>query len=487
MQLKLKDNTLRPAPFPGGGSLFVWQLSKIIQLYDDPSFLTKSSGNLAKVLLDIKLHFVLSLTIASMWERMRKMNAVKKIYCRIFQLGMRIALPFLPYREPKLIEGVGGVPQVLREHHIDCVMLVTDAGVHGLGLTAHLEEELKAANIRCVVYDGTVANPTVANVEQARMLYLENSCQGLIAFGGGSSMDCAKAVGARIVRPKKPLAKMEGLLHVMHRLPLLIAVPTTAGTGSETTLAAVITDEKIHHKYPINDFSLIPHYAVLDPDVTLNLPRQLTATTGMDALTHAVEAYIGRSTTKGTRAAAIEAVQLIFANLPEAYYNGHNREARANMLRAAYLAGTAFTKSYVGYVHAVAHSLGGRYGIAHGLANSVLLPVVLKAYGSTAWKKLAELARASGVSQSTSDEEAAKAFIDYIDAMNAAMDIPETLPGIRTEDIPQLARYADHEANPLYPVPVLWGPDQLEEMYKQVQEVSTHDGNGNSNHSQTAA
>lgn len=289
------------------------------------------------------------------------------------------------------------------------------------------------------------------------------------------------------MRPKKSLDRMEGLLHVMHRLPLLIAVPTTAGTGSETTLAAVITDEKIHHKYPINDFSLIPHYAVLEPDVTLNLPRQLTATTGMDALTHAVEAYIGRSTTRGTRAAAVEAVQLIFANLPEAYYNGHNREARANMLRAAYLAGTAFTKSYVGYVHAVAHSLGGRYGIAHGLANSVLLPVVLKAYGSAAWKNLAKLARATGVSDSASDEVAAKEFIAYIDAMNAAMDIPETLPGIRTEDIPQLARYADHEANPLYPVPVLWGPEQLEEMYKEVQEVTAHDGTGDSNHSETAA
>ena len=415
------------------------------------------------------------------------MNVLKKVFCRVFQAGMRIALPFLPYREPELIRGVGGVPAVLRAHDIDCVMLVTDAGVRGLGLTAHLEELLKAAHIRCVVYDGTVANPTVANVEQARMLYLENGCQGLIAFGGGSSMDCAKALGARIVRPNKPLARMEGLLQVLRRLPLLIAVPTTAGTGSETTLAAVITDEKIHHKYPINDFALIPHYAVLDPDVTLGLPPHLTATTGMDALTHAVEAYIGRSTTKGTRAAAIEAVQLIFANLPEAYFNGHDRDARANMLRAAYLAGTAFTKSYVGYVHAVAHSLGGRYGIAHGLANSVLLPVVLKAYGPAAWKKLAELAWAAGVSSAASDEEAAKTFIEAIEAMNAAMDIPETLPGILSEDIPQLARYADHEANPLYPVPVLWGPEELQKMYELVQEAPGHDAKRDRDHTDTAA
>ena len=415
------------------------------------------------------------------------MNPLRKVYCRTYQLAFRMALPFLPYREPKLLDGVQGLADLLVSRHIHQVLLVTDRGILSHDLTRPLQDALAEAYIGVSLFADTVANPTVANVEAARERYLADGCQAIIAFGGGSSMDCAKACGARIARPGKQLDQMEGLLHVMRRLPLLIAVPTTAGTGSETTLAAVITDEKTHHKYPINDFSLIPHYAVLEPDVTLNLPPQLTATTGMDALTHAVEAYIGRSTTKGTRAAAIEAVRLIAENLPEAYYNGHNREARANMLRAAYLAGTAFTKSYVGYVHAVAHSLGGRYGIAHGLANSVLLPIVLKAYGSAAWKKLAELARAAGLTQSTNDEEAAKEFIDYIDAMNAAMGIPETLPGIRTEDIPQLARYADHEANPLYPVPVLWGPDQLEEMYRKVQEVTVHDGKRDSKHSKTAA
>lgn len=399
------------------------------------------------------------------------MNTLKKIYCRSFQTVMRSALPFLPYREPELINGFSGVPAVLKKHHIKKVLLITDKGVYQLGLTAHLESLLKEANIDCIVYSETVANPTVSNVEAARELYLAENCQALIAFGGGSSMDCAKAAGARIVRPRKSLAKMEGLLHVMHRLPLLIAVPTTAGTGSETTLAAVITNEKNHHKYPINDFSLIPAYAVLEPEVTIGLPPQLTATTGMDALTHAVEAYIGRSTTRHTRAAAIEAIQLIFENLPKAYENGQDLTARSNMLRAAYLAGIAFTQSYVGYVHAVAHSLGGRYGIAHGLANSVLLPVVLRAYGSAAHKKLAQLSRITGLSdEKTSDEKAAGLFISHIEEMNRSMQIPATLPGIRTEDIPKLAAYADHEANPLYPVPVLWDIEQLKQMYELVQE-----------------
>ena len=405
------------------------------------------------------------------------MNTFKKIYCRIFQTCFRIALPFLPYREPELIDGFKNVPAVLKKHHISHILLVTDPGVYKLGLTKPLEKQLSKSQISCTIYKDTVANPTSANVEDAKDLYLDHECQALLAFGGGSSMDCAKAVGARLARPHKSLSKMEGILKIWHRLPLLIAVPTTAGTGSETTLAAVITDADTHHKYAINDFNLIPDYAVLEPSVTYGLPPQLTATTGMDALTHAIEAYIGRSTTKQTRAASIEAIQLIFQYLPVAYKNGKNRTARKEMLRASYLAGTAFTKSYVGYVHAVAHSLGGQYGIPHGLANSVLLPIVLEAYGNAAHKKLAHLARITKLSSSPDDTTAANAFIAHIRKMNASMNIPTTLAGIRDEDIPKLARYADKEANPLYPVPILWDDKQLALMYHLVQEKKEKENN----------
>lgn len=421
------------------------------------------------------------------------MNIWKKIYCRCFQVSFRAALPLMPYREPHLIHGFTGVPKVLQKHHISRLLLVTDPGVYSLGLTRPLEQILEKSGITCTVYKDTVANPTSVNVEDAKNLYLKKHCQALLAFGGGSSMDCAKGVGARLARPKKSLAKMEGILHVMHRLPLLIAVPTTAGTGSETTLAAVITDADTHHKYAINDFSLIPHYAVLEPEVTVGLPPQLTATTGMDALTHAIEAYIGRSTTKQTRRAAIEAIQLIFQYLPKAYKNGSDRTARKEMLRASYLAGTAFTKSYVGYVHAVAHSLGGQYGIPHGLANSVLLPIVLEAYGSAAHKKLAHLARITGISTSLIDSEAADAFISHIRAMNQSMGIPTTLPGIQDDDIPKLSAYADKEANPLYPVPILWDDKQLALMYHLVQEnnqakeTSHHAETGNRNYTGISA
>ena len=399
------------------------------------------------------------------------MNTFKKIYCRIFQTCFRIALPFLPYREPELIDGFKNVPAVLKKHHISHILLVTDPGVYKLGLTKPLEKQLSKSQISCTIYKDTVANLTSANVEDAKDLYLDHECQALLAFGGGSSMDCAKAVGARLARPHKSLSKMEGILKIWHRLPLLIAVPTTAGTGSETTLAAVITDADTHHKYAINDFPLIPRYAVLDPKVTLSLPPSITAATGMDALTHAVEAYIGNSTTPDTRKNALLAVKLIFENLDTAYQDGSNLDARRNMLKASFYAGCAFTKSYVGYVHAVAHSLGGEYNVPHGLANAILLPFVLESYGKCIHKKLHALAVEANIAfKEDSHEEAAQKFIDAIKDMKKRFGIGDTIKEIREEDIPKLAHYADKEANPLYPVPVLMDAKELEKFYHLLME-----------------
>lgn len=399
------------------------------------------------------------------------MNIFKKMYCRIYQGVFRIAMPMMPYREPITIDSVLDIKSVLKSNNINRVLLVTDKGIRALGLTKSLEDDLCADEIFVSVYDGTVPNPTITCIEEAREQYIANQCEGIIAFGGGSVMDCAKVVGARIVKPNKPVSKMKGLLKINKKLPLLIAIPTTAGTGSETTIAAVITDDKTHHKYPINDFSLIPHYAVLDATLTLGLPKSLTATTGMDALTHAIEAYIGHSTTKKTRAAALEACKLIFENLPKAYANGKDKVARQNMLRASYLAGVAFTRSYVGYVHAVAHSLGGKYGIAHGLANAVILPYVLNEFGASAHKKLKEIAVHVGLTdEKTTDKVAASKLINKITELNTSMQIPNKLEGIKEKDIPALAVTADKEANPLYPVPKLMSAKALEEIYHLVRK-----------------
>ncbi|MDO5785963.1 MAG: iron-containing alcohol dehydrogenase [Eubacteriales bacterium] len=397
------------------------------------------------------------------------MNICKKIYCRTFQTALRAALPVLPYRKPKLLKSTSCLPVLFRQKNIQRVLLITDASIRGFGITKPLEKAFRSSGIYCFVYDRTVANPTSDNVEEARMLYLKNSCQAVIGLGGGSSIDCAKAVGARIAKPKQQLADMEGILKVHKRLPMLVAIPTTAGTGSEATLAAVITDSKTRHKYPINDFPLIPHYVVLDPEVTRSLPKSVTATTGMDALTHAVEAYIGRSTTAETRADAIKSVQLIFHYIDRAYQDGNDMKARSNMLRAAYLAGSAFSKSYVGYVHAVAHSLGGRYNIPHGLANAILLPHVLEAYGTAAHKKLAELAAAVGIHASF-EQQAAEEFIQAIRDMKLRLHIPDVIPEIQAEDVPALARIAAKEGNPLYPVPVLMDAKALEQFYYAVME-----------------
>ena len=399
------------------------------------------------------------------------MNIPKKFFCRCFQAVLRLALPVLPYRDPKRLERVEDIPSCLKTEQIHKVLIVTDGFLHISGMLEPLKKSLTASGIGYIIYDEVTPNPTILNVELARERYLAEGCQGLIGFGGGSAIDCAKAVGARIARPRLSIPKMKGILKIWLPIPYLIAVPTTAGTGSETTLATVITDHNTSHKFPISDFPLIPRVAVLDPEMTRTLPPHLTSTTGMDALTHAIEAYIGRSTTAQTRAAALEAVRLIAENLESAYADGNNMIARENMLRASFLAGSAFSKSYVGYCHAAAHSLGGEYHIPHGLANAVLLPHVLELYGSSIFKKCKDIAIAMHLaSNDTPDQEAARRLIDEIRRMNAAMNIPARLSGIRAEDITKLAQYADKEANPLYPVPRLMNARALEQLYYNVME-----------------
>ena len=402
------------------------------------------------------------------------MNTLRKIYCRAFQKAFHIAIPFLPYRKPKIAGSVKELPEIIMRHKCTHVLIITDGGIMTLGLTRRLEKVLKEAGIPYTIYDKTVANPTTVNVREALELYHKEGCDAIIGFGGGSSMDCAKAVGACAVKPNQSLAQMKGILKVHKKLPLLMAVPTTAGTGSETTLAAVITDADTRYKYAINDFPLIPRYAVLDPKVTLSLPPFITATTGMDALTHAVEAYIGNSTTIDTRRDALKAVKLIFENIDIAYEHGDNIQARRNMLHASFYAGCAFTKSYVGYVHAVAHSLGGQYNVPHGLANAILLPLVLREYGSCIDKKLHRLAIAAGLAdKNTPDHEAAELFIRSIEEMKERFGIVNIVKEIQETDIPKLAHYADKEANPLYPVPKLMDASELEKFYYMLMSLTS--------------
>lgn len=281
-------------------------------------------------------------------------------------------------------------------------------------------------------------------------------------------MDCAKGIGALAVKKGKTVEQLQGLFRVLHPIPKIFAVPTTAGTGSETTVAAVITNADTHHKASMNDTSLMPKYAVLDPELTAGLPPKVTSTTGMDALCHAVEAYTNNTYNSRLEKELCEkAVKLIYENLYKAYCDGSDLEARANMQKAAFYAGRAFTRGCVGHVHAVGHTLGGLYGTPHGLAMSVILPHVMRQFGPAAHERLARLAEVCGMKGRT-DAEKAEAFIRWMEDLKAKMDIPVGLDVIKDEDIPQIIKWAMKETNPLYPVPVIWGEAEFRELIRRI-------------------
>lgn len=397
---------------------------------------------------------------------------MNKLYYRTFQKSFYLVSKLMPYRQPERIQGANCLdllPERIKRDGLKTVLLVTDAGLVSFGYIQPFVEKCEAANLRVVVYDQTVPNPTITNIEEAKALYDDNGCQGIIAFGGGSPMDCAKGVAALVSKPGKTIPQLKGVMKIRKEMPPFYAIPTTAGTGSEATVAAVVTNSETHEKYALMDPVLIPHVAVLDPMLTVKLPPFVTATTGMDALTHAVEAYIGKSNTKETIEASRKAVKIIFNDLYEAYENPTNVEARANMQEASYLAGFAFTRAFVGNVHAIAHTLGGFYQVPHGLANAVLLPYVLDFYGDTVYEPLAELADLVHLTEgSDSTKRKAEKFIAAIRQMNEKMAIPTKIEGIVNRDIPEMVKRALKEANPLYPVPKIMNASEMHYIYQMV-------------------
>lgn len=393
------------------------------------------------------------------------MNFFKALYCRALQLIFKIALPFLPYRDPIVLENITDITKKLNTN--DKAFIVVGPNVYKLGLIDELINDFIKNKINYEIFTDLTPNPTINQANNAYEIFNSRGCNKLIALGGGSTLDLAKAVGAMVARPKKTLQKLKGILKVRKKIPTLFAVPTTAGTGSETTLACVIIDSDNKHKYAINDFPLIPSYAVLDSNMTKTLPKNIAATTAMDALTHAIEAYIGKGGNKKTRADSLDAIKLIFENIEEVYFN-NTELARKNMLIASFKAGKAFSKAYVGYVHALAHALGGFYNTPHGLANAVILPIVLREYGKSIYKKLKKIAIYCGIATNETDENiAAMLIIEKIEELNKKFEIPLTIK-INEADIKSMAKMANKEANPLYPVPVLWDKRKLSEMYMKI-------------------
>ena len=393
------------------------------------------------------------------------------LWCRTFQAVLKVGNYFMGYRMPHYLDGPGAIrrlPAFLKEQNIHDVLVVTDAFLLRRGMPDPMLEEMKQQGIRYTLMVLNGPDPSSDDVEAGYKLYADNGCKSIIALGGGSSMDCAKGIAAKAAHPRKSVVQLQGLLKVHKPICPFVAIPTTAGTGSETTVAAVITDSATRRKAAINDPFLIPKYAVLDPELTVSLPPHVTATTGMDALCHAVESYTNWTyCTKLEKQLSKDAVKLIYDNLLAAYRNGGDMEARQNMQRASFFAGRSFTRGCVGCVHAVGHTLGGLYGVPHGLAMATILPHVMRQYGSAAHKRLAELAEVCGM-EGRNDEEKALKFIEWIEQLKRAMDLPVGLDMIKSEDIPQIVAWAKAETNPLYPTPVVWGDEDFKRLIKTI-------------------
>jgi alcohol dehydrogenase class IV len=333
------------------------------------------------------------------------------------------------------------------------VFVVADPVLARLGLVDPFMAALERAGCRHLRFDEVTPDAPIPIVEQGIEAFRGAACDAIVAFGGGSVMDAAKVIGLAAANGRDPRT-LVGYFRAISGPPPIYAIPTTAGTGSEVTVAAVISDPDAGRKLVIADTRIVPQLAALDPELMTGLPRHITAATGMDALTHAIEAYLSGWQTGESDRLAETAVRAIFEHLPIACRDGGNLLSRERMALAATWAGMAFTRANVGNVHAIAHQLGGRYHTPHGLANAIVLPHVLRFSLPAAAPRLAALARAVGLGKAREGEGAlAKRFIAAVEALAAQIGIPRQLDALQEADIPALAEAACWEADTNYPVP----------------------------------
>jgi alcohol dehydrogenase len=402
-------------------------------------------------------------------EAMR--NSIRATGLGAIMRGAGLITRFIPIPQPTLLVGPGSsgrLGQAVAGFGHEKILIVTDSVIAKLGLLKPLTDALTSGGAQYVVFDEITPDAPIPLVERGIAFYKEHGCDAIVAFGGGSSMDASKAIAVSISNPK-PLRQLAGYLKGLRAPVKIYAVPTTAGTGSEVTVAAVVSDPEKHTKLVIVDPRMVPKMAALDPSLMTGLPPHITAATGIDALTHAVEAYIGNWTTPYSDGMALSAVGLIFENLRTAYTNGKNLEAREKMSLASTYAGFAFTRANVGYVHAIAHQFGGQYHTPHGLANAIMLPHVLKYSRPAIIERLAQLAvRAKVGTEDESSSELAQKFLDAVDQLNHDLGIPTHLEALQESDIPALAKAACHEAHTGYPVPRYMSQAQCEALIRQV-------------------
>ena len=396
---------------------------------------------------------------------------VKVQYYKGLAKALKVAAAIIPMPKPTLFTGkdsslelCSAISQLGKKK----ILIVTDKVLVEIGLLKGIEARLKKENVEYVIYDGILPDPTYDQIESGLELLKNNQCEAILAVGGGSPIDASKAIAARATNDK-PLEKMAGLFK-LRKAPLpLFAIPTTAGTGSEVTIVSVVSDPVTHKKTPIIDPKLVPVMAALDGELMLGLPPMVTAATGMDALTHAVESYISVNATEETRAYSLAATRLIMENLETAVHDGKSFQARQNMAMASYYAGLAFTKASVGYVHAIAHNFGAYYSTPHGLANSIVLPYILDYSKDEISDRLAELAIASGLNKGKeSQQELADIFIARIRTMLKSFNIPSQLDDLKVSDIPSIAKSALEEAHLNYPVPKYMNQNTCENLLNKM-------------------
>jgi alcohol dehydrogenase class IV len=390
--------------------------------------------------------------------------------------GAGLVTRFIPIPQPTLLVGPGSsgrLGQAIAGFGHDKILIVTDSIISKLGLLNDLTDALKAGGAQFVVFDEITPDAPIPLIEKGIDFYKEHDCDAIVAFGGGSSMDASKAIAVAVANPK-PLRQLAGYFKGLRSPVKIYAVPTTAGTGSEVTVAAVISDPETHKKLVIVDPRMVPKMAALDPTLMTGLPPHITAATGIDALTHAVEAFVGNWTTDYSDGMALSAVGLIFENLRVAYNDGKNLAAREKMALASTYAGFAFTRANVGYVHAIAHQFGGLYHTPHGLANAIMLPYVLKYSSPAITGRLAQLAlRARVGTEAESEDELAQKFLDAVDQLNRDLGIPTYLAALKESDIPELAKAACHEAHTGYPVPRYMTQEVCEGIIRQALPPAT--------------
>ncbi|MBP8925972.1 MAG: iron-containing alcohol dehydrogenase [Pseudomonadales bacterium] len=398
-------------------------------------------------------------------------DALKRLLHELQLMVLKIAMKLVSAGQPLLLCGPGSALQMCRamaDLGAGKVLIVTDAVLVKLGLIAPLQQALEAHGVASTVYDGVEPDPTHQQINAGVVLARQHGCDAVLAVGGGSPMDAAKIIAACVANDAA-VADLVGNFKVKKPPLPIYAIPTTAGTGSEVTIVAVVTDTMAQTKTPVVDGKLVPLMAALDASLMTGLPPHITAATGMDALTHAVESYISRFANEHTMRLSVAAVKLVFANLARVCEHGEDLEARQSMAIASTYAGLAFSRASVGYVHAIAHNLGGIYHTPHGLANAIVLPHILDFSRDAAMARLADLAVAIGAgTRSEPGLVLADRFIAKVRELERRIGIPEKLDTLHAADVALIARRAMDESQGFYPVPRFMSQLQCESILRKL-------------------